>query len=154
LFLTDNVVATEYTKNWVMYEVSLASKDNKRVFVFERRGIPITYPIPYLTDYMIFDKDSTNDILEIQTLAKKINKTAKNVLKGIAIGGLLGSPFGPLGLLIGVLTGGTLGATASEKILKVKCPHCKIFFNYYSSKYSEFKCPSCRGDIYLNPRGV
>ena len=156
LFLTDNIVATEYTSNWVMYEASLASDSNKRIFVFERRGVPIPYPIPHLTDYMIFDKDSTNDILDIQTLAKKIDKTAKDVFKGVTIGGLAGSPFGPLGVLIGVLAGGTIAASASEKVLKVKCPHphCRVSFNSSSPKYSKFKCPSCRAEIYLNLRGI
>lgn len=152
LFLTDNIVATEYTGNWVMYEVGLASSDNKRVFVFERRGVPIPYPIPYLTDYMIFDKDSTNDILDIQTLSKRIDKTTKNVLKGIGVGGLIGLPFGPLGVLMGTLMGGIAGASASEKILKVECHRCGVSFRYYSSKYPKFKCPACRTEIYLNSK--
>lgn len=150
LFLTDNIVLTEYTRNWVMFEVGLAASARKRLFVFERAGTPVPYPIPYFTDYMIFDKDSTNDILDIQALSKKIDKTAKNVLKGVAIGGVLGLPFGPLALVILALTGGILGASTSQKILKVKCPHCEVSFNYYSPKYSKFKCPACRKDIHLN----
>lgn len=150
LFLTDNIVLTEYTRNWVMFEVGLAASTTKRLFVFERAGIPVPYPIPYFTDYMIFDKDSTNDILDIQALSKKIDKTAKNVFKGVAIGGALGLPFGPLVLIILALTGGFLGASKSQKILKVKCPHCQVSFNYYSPKYSKFKCPACRNDVHLN----
>src|SRR2546426_3277352 len=34
LFLTDNVVVTEYTKNWVAFEVGLTSANQKRLFVF------------------------------------------------------------------------------------------------------------------------
>jgi hypothetical protein len=55
LFLTDNILASDYTKNWVAFEVGLARQSQKRVFVFERQGTPIPYPIPYVTDYMIFD---------------------------------------------------------------------------------------------------
>lgn len=40
LFLTDNVMKTEYTKNWVIYEVGVASANSKRIFVFERVGNP------------------------------------------------------------------------------------------------------------------
>lgn len=50
LFLTDNVVATPYTQNWVSYEIGLASAHSKKLFVFERIGTPIEFPIPYLTD--------------------------------------------------------------------------------------------------------
>jgi len=152
LFLTDNVVATEYTRNWVMFEVSITASAQKRLFVFERAGIPIPYPIPYLTDYMLFDKDSTSDILDIQALAKKIGEMPKGVI-GAGLGALLGLPFGPLGLILGGLTGGIFGASASEQILKVQCPHCGVSFNYYSPHYYEFNCPSCRKEIHLNLEG-
>ncbi|MDM7274698.1 MAG: hypothetical protein P3X22_001035 [Thermoprotei archaeon] len=45
LFLTDEIVRTEYTKKWVIYEVGLASDRNIPVFVFERKGLPIPYDI-------------------------------------------------------------------------------------------------------------
>lgn len=149
LFLTDNIVATEYTHNWVAFETGLTASAQKRLFVFERAGIPVPYPIPYLTDYMIFDADSTNDILDIQTLSKKLDEVPTGVI-GAGIGALLGLPFGPIGLIIGGLAGGVLGASASEQILKTQCPHCGVSFNYYSPKYSRFSCPACRRNIYLN----
>ena len=149
LFLTDNIVATEYTRNWVMFEVSLTASAQKRLFVFERAGVPIPYPIPYLTDYMIFNADSTNDLLDIQALSKKLAEIPKGVI-GAGMGVLLGLPFGPIGLILGGLAGGVLGASAAEEILKVQCPYCGLSFNYYSPHYYKFSCPSCRGDILLN----
>lgn len=152
LLLTDNILATGYTRNWVTFEVGLAARDRKRVFVFERTGVPIPYPIPYLTDYTVFDADSTNDILSIQGLAKKLNELPKRFV-GAGAGLLVGAPFGPLGLIIGGLGGLLLGASAEEQILKVQCHHCKVSFNYYSAQYNVFLCPACRSKIYLNPVG-
>lgn len=148
LFLTDNIVTTEYTHNWVAFEVGLAASARKRLFAFERAGIPVPYPIPYLTDYMIFAADSTSDILDIQALSKKLAEIPKGVV-GAGIGALLGLPFGPIGLILGGLAGGVLGASASEQILKVQCPHCGVSFNYYSPQYYKFSCPACRGNIHL-----
>ena len=36
LFLTDNVVTSPYTQNWVSYEIGLAAAHSKKLFVFER----------------------------------------------------------------------------------------------------------------------
>lgn len=146
LFLTDNIVKTEYTHNWVAFEIGLTANDGKRLFVFERAGVPVPYPIPYLTDYMIFDADSANDILDIQTLSKKIDEIPKQVV-GSGIGALLGLPFGPIGLVLGGLAGAVLGANASEPILKIQCPFCSVSFHYYSPHYPEFNCPACRREI-------
>lgn len=152
LFLTDNIVATEYTHNWVAFEVGLTASSRKRLFVFERTGVPVPYPIPYLTDYMIFDEDSTKDILDIQALAKKLSELPKAAI-GAGAGALLGLPFGPIGFILGGLGGALLGAGAEEKILEVQCPHCGVSFNYYSPQYIGFNCPACRGDIELNIGG-
>lgn len=143
LFLTDNVVSKEHTKSWVMFEVGLAAKDRKKLYVFERSGVPIEYPIPYLTDYMIFDKDNTSDILDIQTLAKKTGKIHPGIL-GAGGGALAGLVAGPIGILIGALAGGAIGATFAQQSFKTKCENCGIEFNYHSLKYSRIKCPACR----------
>lgn len=154
LFLTDNIVATEYTHNWVSFEVGLAANANRRLFVFERDGVPVPYPVPYLTDYMIFNKDDTSDILGIQAVAKNLGKIPKGAI-GAGLGALLGAPFGPLGLIIGGLGGFLLGEEAEDQIPMVQCPHvhCGISFNYYSLQYKEFKCPACRKNIKCSKGG-
>lgn len=146
LFLTDNVVATEYTKNWVIHETALASADSKKVFVFERIGTPIKFPIPYLTDYALFDPDSTKDILALQNIAKDLGKFRRDILTAGG-GAALGSMFGPVGMVIG----GILGYMAGPKQPKppvVKCNRCRANFNYYST-HQKFSCPFCRNSIDL-----
>lgn len=74
LFKTDNAIKTDYTKNWIIFEIGLAAATNKKLFVFERIGSPINFPIPYLTDYMLFDPYNVSDMFEIQTIAKNYKK--------------------------------------------------------------------------------
>lgn len=145
LFLTDNIVLTEYTKAWVMFEVSQAASLNKRLFVFERKGTPIPYPIPYLTDYMIFD-ETTESYFSIQSIAKEARPRIPPNWVTAGLGALLGLPFGPLGLVVGGLGGLILGPRDAEaaNIPRVNCPHCRIPFNYYSPNIRAFACPSCR----------
>ncbi len=156
LFLTDNVLATDYTRSWVVFEVGLARQAAKRVFVFERQGIPIPYPIPYVTDYMIFDPQSISDLLAIQTIAKELVGKIPAGLIGAGAGALLGAVFGPLGLAVGGITGGLLGHSADvqteAKIPLIECPYqnCNIRFRYYSPNVTSFNCPTCRQQMSLN----
>jgi hypothetical protein len=101
---------------------------------------------------MIFDEGNTTDILNIQTVAKNLGTLPKSAI-GAGLGALLGSPFGPIGLVIGGLSGALLGAETEDQIPKVQCPHphCGISFNYYSPHYTEFSCPACRRNIKLYP---
>lgn len=150
LFLTDNVLATEYTRNWVIFEVGLARQALKRVFVFERQGVPIPYPIPYVTDYMIFDPHSIQDLLSIQKIAKELVGKIPAAWIGSGVGLLLGAVFGPFGAALGALAGGALGHSADiqteARIPVFECPHenCHLRFRYYSSNIVSFKCPTCR----------
>lgn len=151
LFLTDNIVSSKYTENWVIFEVGLARMARKPVYVFERLGVPVEYPIPYVTDYMLFDKDSTRDILDIQDLSRRIGQFPLGVATGaggVIIGGLT---FGPLGALLGGLIGllaGTQTQGPSRKV-SVTCRRCGNTFNYWSPKIRSFNCPCCRRIIQL-----
>jgi hypothetical protein len=146
VFLTDNVIATPYTQNWVIHEITLASSSSKNVYVFERIGNPIPFPIPYLTDYALFDPDNTEDILTLQELTKNLGKLRRDLLTAGG-GALLGSALGPLGMALGAVIGYAVGPKPKMQP-KVKCNHCNITFNYYS-QYREFNCPSCRRKIDL-----
>lgn len=146
LFLTDNVVATEYTKNWIMYEVGLVSAGRKRLIVFERQGFPLPYPIPYVTDYMLFNDGEVEDVLKIQALAKKMGEPPSGLV-GAGVGALLGIPLGPLGMFVGGLLGLGIGSAATQPLLRVRCPRCRTPFNYWSSQTPSFQCPACRIDM-------
>ena len=144
LFLTDNVVMTPHTKSWVNHEVGLAAARSIRLFVFERLGEPISFPVPYLTDYALFDMDQTNDILELQKITKNLGKIRKDILTA-AGGAALGSVLGPIGMVLGAAAGYYVGPK-QPKPTTVKCGTCNTEFNYYST-HKYFCCPVCKDGI-------
>jgi len=99
---------------------------------------------------MIFDPGSIADLLQIQSIAKELVGRIPAALVGGGVGALIGSVFGPLGLVIGALGGGALAHGAEQSTLQqiptVKCPHpnCQVVYRYYSSNITSFFCPACR----------
>lgn len=145
LFLTDKVMMTEHTKNWVIFEDGLALGTEKQVVLFERAGVPLEYPVPYFTDYMLFDKNSMQDILKIQNISKRLRnyfsieekRTLPPEFQGE--GALLYVPY----LFFKKRMKGKI--LKKLGVPKVDCPECKISFNYYSPAVRVFECPACRG---------
>lgn len=156
LFLTDNIVSSIYTQNWVLFEIGSAAAGKKPVYVFERQGIPVLYPIPYITDYMIFDEQSVADIIGIQKVAKNLTTQIPKGWIGAGAGALAGTVFGPIGTLVGAIAGGLIGhgadAQGEPNIQKITCPHdnCRAQFRYYSPNILKFRCPACRQPIQIN----
>lgn len=68
LLLGPNIRQSVHTQNWVAFEVGLACAFGKDVWVFEQDGAYIEFPIPYLTDYMIYNlgyKDHFNYVRRV-----------------------------------------------------------------------------------------
>ena len=150
LFLTDEVMRTEHTKSWVTSEAAIAHSLRERVFVFEREGLSIPYPLPYTDDYMIFNPRSIEDVMNIQKLSKGIGGIPGKMITG-ALGALIGSAFGPVGTLIGAIGGLIFGPEDQPPIpgIRVTCPNpnCKANYNYWSPDIPSFLCPCCRQRI-------
>jgi len=148
LFLTDEIIRTDHTRNWVIYEVGLASDRKIPLFVFERKGFPLPYPIPYVTDFMLFDPESIDDLLNIQKLAKGMGKIHPNLITA-GFGALLGAAFGPFGLALGGLGGLIFGPKRVPPIpgIQIRCNYCNAVMNYWSPNIESFNCPICRKDI-------
>lgn len=152
LFKTDNAIRSDYTKNWIIFEVGLAAALNKRLLVFERKGPPIQFPIPYVTDYMIFDPGNVADFLKLQSIAKGV-KEAFTQEKGKA-GGSLGWiwVFYPQAVLflgvsavIAAIGAGVKGALHGP--INIGCPHCHSNYQYYAGILDRFRCPVCLDEI-------
>ncbi|MHA1410504.1 MAG: hypothetical protein ACTSQY_09420 [Candidatus Odinarchaeia archaeon] len=128
-----------------MYEVGLASEREIPLFVFERIGFPLPYPIPYVTDFMLFNPESIDDLLNIQKLAKGMN-TISPKLFTTGLGELLGAAFGPFGLAVGGLGGYIFGPERAFPIpgIQIRCRHCNAVINYWSPNIESFHCPCCR----------
>lgn len=148
LFKTENAIKTDYTKNWISYEVGLAAAWNKRLFIFERRGPPIHFPIPYLTDYMIFNPQEVSDMLKLQSVAKEFKETKFEDFKekpkddktddGLAALALI--LFAPV--IIVAMLHGTL-KKALRGPIPITCDKCHSNYNYYASVFDSFNCPVC-----------
>jgi hypothetical protein len=57
LLLGPNIRRSSFTENWVAFEAGLSCAFGKDVWVFEPMDSHIDFPIPYLTDYMLYNLD-------------------------------------------------------------------------------------------------
>jgi len=150
LFLTDNIMMTEHTKNWVIFEDGIAAASRKQLFLFERKGIPLKYPVPYVTDYAIFDESDIKDILKIQELSKRLKKffSAEENASYVPPSEVAHDA----GSAILWAMRSFFRVRAKKKLLqqfgvfKLKCPICKVEFYYHTPEHSPFICPACRGE--------
>ncbi len=145
LFKTDNAIRTDYTRNWIIFEVGLAAELNKRLFVLEGKGPPIEFPIPYLTDYMVFEPDRVADILRLQTVAKKVSgEDSEGRADSSTLGfGLLLLFVPPLAIVL-ALVAAIYGAIYGP--INIRCDRCNSNYRYYAGVIEPFQCPVC-----LNP---
>jgi hypothetical protein len=148
LLLSPELNSSNFTQNWVSYEVGLACMSNKPVWVYEQWQNPVKFPVPYLTDYIVFDR---NNRAHREAIKQHVEKYDPNpVLAGLALGGLVGAAFGGVGAGIGALLG---AAVAQPKTLGVPtaCPYpnCGIHFRVHSN-VPQLLCPACRQGFHLN----
>lgn len=147
LFKTDNALVTDFTKSWIIYEVGLAAAYEKRLFVFERKGPPIKFPIPYVTDYMIFDPNRVKDFLMIQSIvagSKKSTKSGKDYNDVYKDMHLLAPQIKTMEYIIDAFSGNMFSSgIKSNEDFNVSCSRCRTKFRYYSWKNFPFNCPVC-----------
>jgi hypothetical protein len=149
LLLSSHLNATAYTQNWVSYEVGLACAMKKPVWVYEQYQAPVHFPVPYLTDYVLYDPTCQEQLSAIKNLVKSYDPSP--ALAGLILGGLIGGLIsGGAGIGVGAIAGGAVLQRRNSG-LPVQCPHqnCQIRFNIYSQLHSVL-CPACRQMFTLN----
>ncbi|MBA7501459.1 hypothetical protein ES706_00029 [subsurface metagenome] len=156
LLLGPNLRGSIFTSNWVSFEVGLACQARKSVWIFEQVKEPVDFPVPYLTNYMLYDPASRVSFERIQEIVQSYDSTPQ--LAGAALGALLGAAFvavvaGKKGTIPGAFIGGVIGASLTRKTsygIQIKCPHddCGISFMLHT-KVDNFLCPTCRRAIYI-----
>ena len=154
LLLGPNVRSTIFTSNWISFEVGLACNTMKPTWVFERFGYPVEFPVPYLTDYVLYDPANRISFEQIKEIVSAYDFTPQ--LAGAALGALLGGAFGKAaagknGVVPGALIGGLVGAALAKKVLygiRIACPYpdCGISFTLHT-EVNSFLCPGCRRGI-------
>ena len=55
VLLGPNLTFSQYTENWIGFEVGVATALNKPIWVMERFGDSVNFPIPHLTDYLLYE---------------------------------------------------------------------------------------------------
>jgi len=120
LLLGPNIRSSIYTQNWVAFEVGLACGLNKDTWVFEQPGATIDFPIPYLTDYMIYD-------LNLKEHFEYVRSTLDGYKRPLPVFPLFANPRN-----IRKIPQGTL----------VICS-CGVSYSLHTV-FEEFYCPSCR----------
>lgn len=111
------------------------------------------YPVPYVTDYMIFDQKRTLDILSIQKISrdnKKYYSSEETLITSFPLGHPVYDSIGAIffySLYYFLKTKGKRKKLKSMGIPKVRCPDCTASFYYYSLEKRHFICPSCRRGV-------
>jgi hypothetical protein len=149
VLLSPNLNATEYTQNWVSFEVGLACAMNKPVWVYEQFNEPVQFPIPYLTDYVLYDPHLREHLTAIKNIVEVYDPSPS--LIGLGFGALVGGLIsGGLGVGVGAVTGAALFQRRREAF-PIRCPHpnCGIRFNIYSV-LAQLPCPACRQEFQIN----
>jgi hypothetical protein len=149
VLLSPHLNSTPYTQNWVSYEVGLACALNKPVWVYEQLEDSVLFPIPYLTDYVVYSPQNRQHLNAIKGLLETYDPSPS--LIGLGLGAIIGGALsgGP-----GAGVGAMLGAAALQRSSgghPITCPHqtCGIKYKIYS-QFQQISCPSCRQTIQIN----
>ena len=129
VLLGKNIKCSIYTKNWVAFEVGISCSMDKRVWVFEQQGSPIDFPIPYVTDYMLYEDLERKEVFNyIRTIIEGTGE--RTYFKAVD--------------------------TPSTKIptgKNIQCPNCQSTFAFHvveNFKFDSVNCPLCRQPIKMN----
>lgn len=149
LLLGPGLRGSAYTQNWVAWEVGVAAALGKPTWVYEQVGRPVDFPVPYCTDYVLYQPGKREDLGYIRRVVEAYDPGP--LLAGGILGLLLGAAvaMGP-GAALGGLVGAALGAQRPPEPPQLACPHpsCGIAFRAHTA-LPTFPCPSCRRSLRL-----
>ena len=148
VLLSPHLSGSPFTQNWLSYEVGLACGMNKPVWVYEHLQNPVQFPIPYLTDYVLYDPSSREHLNAIKRLVEGYDPTPG--IAGLVLGGLIG---GAISGGAGAGVGAMMGSAAFQRKTQgapVRCPHqsCGVPFQLHT-QVQQLLCPACRQNIDL-----
>jgi len=115
LLLGPKIKKSNYTQNWIAFEVGLSCALGKRVWVFEQMHSKIDFPIPYVTDYMMYSRDDNIHFDYVKAIIEGYEENAKGLQPEIKI---------PQGLV-------------------EECRHCHSVYSLHQTVGAHY-CPVCR----------
>lgn len=115
LLLGPNVIDRGiYTQNWISFEVGLACQLNKEIWVFEQMDIPVRFPVPYLSHYLLYNPNNRGHLDYIRDIIRAYKFTP----------------------LFRRIPAGYANVTCTNS-------GCRVNFIMHT-EMEEFECPSCR----------
>lgn len=144
LLLGPGLRGSPYTQNWVAWEVGVAAALGKPTWVYEQVGNHVDFPVPYCTDYVLYQPGRREDLGYIRQVVEAYDPGPQ--FGAAFLGALLGAALGgPGGAAWGGLGGAALGARRPPEPPQIACPHptCGIGFRAHTA-WPSFPCPSCR----------
>ena len=129
LLLGPNIRSSIHTQNWVAFEVGLACAFGKDVWVFEQGESSIEFPVPYLTDYMIYN-------LNVSGHFNYVRKVLEAYKRPIPIFPLLDHPRKKRNIPRGMW---------------MSCGECGTNYALHTN-ITSYNCPSCRTPVTTKKR--
>lgn len=148
VLLSKNLKISDYTQNWVSYEVGVADEASKEIWVFEDINNQAIFPLPKVSHYVLY---SASDIDSLNYLRAIIRSYALNYNAAVGLGLLSLLAFtNPVVALIGVALGSKLNIPNKPIGVTLQCGHgnCGITFQYHSL-VENIRCPSCRQPLHV-----
>jgi len=149
VLLSNNLKISDYTQNWVSYEVGIAVEANKEVWVFEDINNQVIFPLPQVHHYMLYSSSHVESLEYLKTIIRSYALNAN----GAVVGGLLSliAFSNPIVAIIGAAIGSQINIPNRPVGTRITCPYvnCGITFQYHNM-VTTIKCPSCRQPFQIN----
>ena len=118
VLLGPGLLSSEYTINWVAFEVGLAAGLRKDVWVFEQYDADIQFPVPYLNHYLLYKLGNIDHFQYIREKVSAYTRFLPAMRDRIIL---------------------------SDNPEYVECQHENCGASYYfHSRAEKIKCPACR----------
>jgi len=143
VLLGSNLKSSDYTQNWVSYEIGLADALGRQIWVFEDINNEIIFPIPHVHHYLIYDSKDPDSLNYLKQIVASYAINPTGALVGLVLTAALIS--NPIGWIIGGLIGSKVGVPTRPSGVNLQCYHqdCQVQFRFYNENKT-IRCPSCR----------
>ena len=136
LLLGPNVRSSIHTQNWIAFEVGLSCANGKEVWVFEKEGSDIEFPIPYLTDFMIYNLENAKTFDYVRNIIDAYGREIDGLKRGKW----------SINFIPDLRTKRNV-----PKGIPIKCSHCQSEYFLHAITTLNFYCPSCRKLLFQFP---
>jgi len=143
VLLGNNLKSSDYTQNWVSYEVGLADGLRRQIWVFEDINNEVIFPIPHIHHYLMYDSNDRSSLNYLKQIIASYAVNPVGAIAGLVLTAALVS--NPIGWILGGLIGSKVGVPTRPSGVNLQCGYqdCKVQFKFYNENKT-IRCPSCR----------